>query len=151
MKKYIRLYHVSCGLYVDKSLFSPFAEKTGDYIRSKKKALEIYENISPSDFDRKELFLAKMKGMNTYNKTLFYVDVPFNLYQKYCVKDEFGRELTDDQKQEWLNEIVWFEGCKFSNPIKDDIFDIDGGLYSLEIKNLRPWTEKEDLILTKQI
>lgn len=136
--KTVMLYSVMCGLYVDQSLFSPFPNVNGNYTPDLSLAKERYKNISIEDFDKKEVLLARMKGHKTYNKYIIQVEVPVKIFNR-AMRDELVNGYDGA-----INECVWEDkvNWKFDN-VLDEVFEIEGGISSLHITNVRKWTEEE--------
>lgn len=136
--KTVMLYSVTCGLYVDQSLFSPFPNVNGNYTPDLDLAKERFQNISIADFNKKDVLLARMKGYKTYNKYILQVEVPVNSFN-LAIRDELVNGFDGA-----INECVWEEkvNWKFYN-VLDEVFDIEGGISSLHITNVREWTEEE--------
>lgn len=139
----IKLYSVSCGLYAQDSLFVPFANVSGDYVTDLNLALETYNSITAQSFDKKEVLLARMKGYKTFNKTIVCAEMPISIYEDFCLRNDDQELLSKEDAQERTNECVWHQSVKFLDNIKDEVFDIEGGISSLHITNLRKWTEEE--------
>jgi hypothetical protein len=144
-EKTIELYHVTCGLYAQKSLFSPFANNTGDFLVSKEKAYEIYNGINGDSFDKKEILLQRAKGHTTYNKTMIVVKMPISIYEDFCLTFD-GEPVSEEEQQEHINNMAWDESCEFGDAIEDELFEIEpfkDGFIKPYIKNVRKWTEEE--------
>lgn len=141
----IKLYSLSCGLYVNDSLFAPFANVSANYITDLNLVLKEYESINVESFDRNDVLYARLRGHKTFNKTILCVEMPISIYEDLCLKDDNGDYLTKDEAQYRTNEYVWHESAKFLDNIKDELFEIDGKISSLEIRNTRSWTTNEIL------
>jgi len=128
--KTIKLYQVNCNLLFNNEEEIPdFTPKNNDlfiFQPSLEKALEIYESINPSQFDKKEVLTAKVKGFgNTYTKYILVVEMPLKLYN-FCHFEDNGEQCTEEKTIEYLNDAVWDEKVNWKLPnIKDVIFDID--------------------------
>lgn len=138
IKKTIMLYSVMCGLYFEQSLFSPFPNIDGSYKPDFKEALKTYNSITAQSFDKKEVLIARMKGHRTYNKYIIQVEVPMQLFNRAM------KQMQEFVDKEAINECVWEESVnwKFDN-VRDELFDIEGGISSLHITNVREWTKEE--------
>ena len=145
-EKTITLYAVSCGLYAEDSLFPPFSNVSGDYVTDLNLALETYNSITAQSFDKKEVLLARMKGYKTYNKTVLCAEMPISIYEDLCIRDDDQELLSKEEAQERTNEYVWHQSVKFLDNIKDEVFEIEGGISSLHITNVRKWTEENTIM-----
>lgn len=128
--KNIKLYQVNCNLLFEKDEeivgFSPKNKNLHQFIPSLEKAIEIYEGINPSQFDKKEVLRAEYRGLgNTYTKYILMVEMPLKLYN-FCSFEDNGEKCTEEKRLEYINEMVWDMSVnwQFSN-IKDVDFDID--------------------------
>ena len=142
-EKTIKLYSVSCGLYAEDSLFEPFANVSCDYVTDLNLALKTYNSITAQSFDKKEVLIARMKGYRTFNNTLLCAEMPISIYEDLCLRDDDQELLCKEDAQERTNEYIWHQSVKFLDSIKDDVFEIEGGISSLYITNVRKWTEEE--------
>ena len=145
-EKTIKLYAVSCGLYAEDSLFPPFSNISGDYVTDLNLALETYNSITAQSFDKKEVLLARMKGYKTYNQTVLCAEMPISIYEDLCIRDDDQELLSKEEAQERTNEYVWHQSVKFLDNIKDEVFEIEGGISSLHITNVRKWTEENTIM-----
>lgn len=139
--KTVMLYSIMCGLYVNQTLFSPFPNFNADYTLDLNLVKERYENISIADFDKKEVLLARLKGHKTYNKYIIQVEVPVNIFNR-AMRDEVVNGYVGA-----INDCVWKDkvNWKFDN-VLDEVFEIQGGISSLHITNVRKWTEEEIVV-----
>lgn len=138
--KTIKLYQVNCTLLFNNEEeivdFAPNFENSFTFQPSLEKAVEIYENINPSQFDKKDILRAKYKGFgNTYTKYILVVEMPLELYNS-CMFEDNGEKCTEEKRLEYINEMVWHEDVnwKFDN-LLGVIFDIDW--LKMEFENLR--------------
>ena len=140
--KYKRLYKVDCMLLYNEELICdviPNTEGLNNWRTSLKETIKVFESIKFEDFDRKEVYMARLKGLgNTYNKTILACDMPEFLYNE-CLKSDDGVEYTVQEKLEYLSECVFSFDCIWKDNLKDELFEV--GINSIE--NLREY--KEDL------
>ena len=141
-EKTIKLYSVSSGLYVKDSLFPPFANVSQDYITNLNLVLETYESITAQSFDKREVLVERLQGYKTYNKTILCAEMPISIYEDLCFRDDEQELLSKEEAQERTNEYVWHQSVKFLDNIKDELFEIEGGISSFHITNVRKWTEE---------
>lgn len=142
-EKTIKLYSVSSGLYADDSLFPPFANVSGDYVTDLNIAMETHNSITAQSFDKKEVLIARMQGYKTYNKTILCAEMPISIYEDLCLLGDEHEPISKEEAQERTNEYVWHQSVRFLDNIKDEVFEIEGGISSLSITNVRKWTEEE--------
>jgi hypothetical protein len=142
MAKTIKLYTVTCGLMVNEEIFSPYPDIDMNYYADLEKVKAIYESITAQSFDRKEVMLAKLKGLNTYTKYITQVEMPMDMYEQ-CFEDEPSFPHTPDERQGFVNSMVFSDEVnhQFDN-IKDEVFEIEGGLSHLYIANLRQYASE---------
>ena len=119
----------------------PNTEGLMDWGTSLEDATKVFESIKFEDFDRKEVYMARMKGLgNTYNKTILVCDMPEFLYNE-CLESEDGVKYTEKEQLEYLSDCVFSFDCIWKDNLKDELFEV--GICSIE--NVREY--KEDLVL----
>lgn len=103
-------------------------------------AIKTYESIKFENFDRKEVYMARIKGFgNTYSKSIQVCDMPKWLFED-CHESELGEKYTHEETNSWLDECVFHEDCNLNlDAVKDEIFEITAN----GIENLRPYEQKE--------
>lgn len=115
------------------------------YTGTKENPMYCY-SITAQSFDKKEVLLARMKGYKTYNKTVLCAEMPISIYEDLCIRDDDQELLSKEEAQERTNEYVWHQSVKFLDNIKDEVFEIEGGISSLHITNVRKWTEENTIM-----
>ena len=139
MKKNIKLYSIVCGLYAQEQVFAPYPDVDMNFYPDLKKVQAIYDSITAKSFDQKEVIVARMQGHKTYTKYIIQVEMPFDMYEE-CFEDEPGFPHTQEERQGFVNSMVFADEVnhQFDN-IKDELFEIKGGLSNLHITNLRQY------------
>ena len=142
--EYIRLYKVECMLLHNEELICDVIPNTKGlmcWTTNLENAFKTYESIKFENFDRKEVFMARIKGFgNTYNKSIQVCDMPKWLFED-CHESELGEKYTPEEISSWLDDCVFHEDCIWLNEnLKDELFEVT--LYAIE--NLRPY-EKEEI------
>jgi hypothetical protein len=143
--KTIKLYQVNCNLLFnnDEEIvdFAPNFENSFTFQPSLQKAIEIYDGINKSDFDKKTIMKAKLKGFgSTYTKYILVVEMPLKLY-KECGFEDNNELCTPEQFNIYLNEMVWHESVNWKLPnIKDCVFDINW--HTMEFSEFRDYELK---------
>ena len=139
----IRLYKVECMLLHNEELICDVIPNTKGlmcWTTNLEDAIKTYESIKFENFDRKEVYMARIKGFgNTYSKSIQVCDMPKWLFED-CHESELGEKYTHEETNSWLDECVFHEDCNLNlDAVKDEIFEITAN----GIENLRPYEQKE--------
>ena len=140
----IKLYQVACALFFKNEEyiidFAPTNDELFYFQPDLEKAIEIYDGINHSQFDKKEVLRAKYRGFgNTYSKYILVVEMPLKIYNS-CSFEDNGEKCTEEKRLEYINEMVWHEDVnwKFDN-LKEKFFDIDWITMSFQnFRNFEP-------------
>lgn len=139
----IRLYKAECMLLFGEELICDVMPNTKgimDWTTSLDEALKVYESIKVDDFDKKEVAMARLKGLgNTYSKSIQVCEMPKWLFE-YCHESELGEKYNEQEVKEHLSDCVFHSDCNLAiEPVKDELFEITIN----GIENLRHYEQKE--------
>ena len=139
----VRLYKVDCMLLFHEELICDVMPNTKgimDWTTNLDEAMKTYEAIKFEYFDRKEVAMARLKGLgNTYNKSILVCDMPKWLFED-CQESELGEKYTYEQVKEYLSDCVFHEDCVLGKEmIKDELFEVTMS----GIENIRTYEEIE--------
>ena len=138
----IRLYKAECMLFFGEEMICDVMPNTKgimDWTPNLYEAMKVYDSIKFDDFDKKEVAMARLKGLgNTYNKSIQVCDMPKWLFED-CHESELGEKYTEQQAKEYLSDCVFHEDCNLNiYAVKDELFEITFN----GIENLRPYEEE---------